>query len=120
MAKILLIDDMVSVRAAIKSILVREGHDVVEAEDGQQGISIAQKNSLDLVITDIMMPVSDGVDVILTLKNHFKSLPVIAMSGGSSQIPADAALMVAREKADVCLTKPFENEELLQALDRLL
>lgn len=119
MSKILLIDDMSSVRAAIAAVLRKDGHEVVEAEDGHAGLEQARQSRFDLVITDIMMPNSDGTDVVFALKEQAGSPPVIAMSGGGSGIPAETALTLARNTADVSLTKPFENAELLNAVGQL-
>lgn len=120
MARILLIDDMPSVRGAIASVLKKNGHDVTEAGDGRTGVDKAAGGRFDLVITDIMMPLADGTEVIAALKDRPNPIPVIAMSGGGSGIPAEAALAVARSTAETTLTKPFENEALLEAVDALL
>ncbi|MEM7620669.1 MAG: response regulator [Pseudomonadota bacterium] len=120
MAKILLIDDMVNVRQAIASILKNNGHDVTEAEEGQKGLALAEQEKFDLVITDIMMPASDGTDIIISLKQKSDAPPVIAISGGGSGIPAETALTIARQKADMCLIKPFENKELIGAVQKLI
>ena len=120
MAKILLIDDMDAVRAAIGSVLRKSGHDIVEANNGTDGLSLFQSEKPDIVITDIMMPSTDGTDVIVSLKSNSSSTPVIAISGGTSGIPAETALSIAREMADASLVKPFENEELLNTVNNLL
>ena len=120
MAKILLIDDMAAVRAALASLLRKAGHEVVDLDDGEAGIDRARQERFDLVITDIMMPQSDGTDVVMTLKHTVGAPPVIAMSGGGSGIPAETALGIARANADAALTKPFENELLLETVNSLL
>lgn len=119
MSKILLIDDMAAVRHAIATVLRKSGHEVVEAAGGQEGIEKCRSGSFDLVVTDIMMPQSDGTDVITALKADPKAPPVIAMSGGGSGVPATAALSVARQTADLALTKPIENDDLLNAVTEL-
>lgn len=120
MPKILLIEDMPAVRSAIASMLKKAGHEVTEASDGIDGLSKTNAEVFDLVITDIMMPTSDGTDVIATLKSRPSSPPIIAMSGGGAGIPAETALAIATQLADHSLTKPFENDELLSAVDSLL
>lgn len=119
MSRILLIDDMPAVRSALSAVLRKGGHDVVEVEDGRDGIERTLNEEFDVVITDIMMPASDGTDVVMALKARAGSPPVIAMSGGGAGIPADTALAVANRLADVSLKKPFENEELLAAIGSL-
>ncbi len=119
MSKILLIEDMPHVRRAISTLLRKEGHEVVEASDGQDGLRQFSEDRFDLVITDILMPDTDGTEVVLALKRQASPPPVIAMSGGGGGVPANAALTLAQETADIALTKPFENGELLDAIQRL-
>jgi CheY-like chemotaxis protein len=74
----------------------------------------------DLVITDMLMPKSDGMEVLLFLEQQPNRPKVLAISGGGSQISADDAFMLARSKADATLAKPFDNADLLAIVDRLL
>jgi CheY-like chemotaxis protein len=119
-ADILLIDDMAGVRRAVVAMLKRAGHTVTAAENGDQGLEILKSRHFDLVITDMLMPGTDGADVLA----HLGGLPtrprVIAMSGGGAGISADSALRLARIKADAFLEKPFESAELMTAVEKLL
>jgi CheY-like chemotaxis protein len=119
-ADVLLIDDMNLVRGAIKAILARAGHAVTEALGGDAGIALLKKQKFDLVVTDMIMPDHDGADVLGFLQTMPKRPPVLAMSGGSSDIPADEALRLARAQADAVMPKPFDNRELIATVDRLL
>jgi CheY-like chemotaxis protein len=118
--EILLIDDMAGVRRAVTAMLKRAGHSVTTAENGDQGLELIRARRFDLVITDMLMPGSDGADVL----SHLSSLPnrprVIAISGGGAGLSAESALRLARIKADAFLAKPFESEDLLAAVDKLL
>jgi CheY-like chemotaxis protein len=120
MAKILLIDDMTGVRKALAMLIKMGGHQVTEAEDGAIGIDTLKTQSFDLVITDIMMPNKDGLEVIA----HIHSMPsrprVLAISGGGASLPADQALLLAKTKADAVLSKPFDNALFLQTINTLL
>ncbi len=120
MAKILLIDDMRGVRRAVASILKGAGHVVTEADNGNDGIRLANESRYDLVITDILMPEKDGTEVIMAIRSQSNPPPILAISGGGAQLPADLALMMAQTKADDTLAKPFENEQLLNAVNKLL
>ncbi|MEM8812523.1 MAG: response regulator [Pseudomonadota bacterium] len=120
MAKILLIDDMQAVRAAIASVLRKSGHEVEEAPDGQEALARCKSTAFDIVITDIMMPNVDGVDVITSLKAATNCPPVIAMSGGGAGVPAAQALELAGKLADAQLNKPFENEQLLKTVQQFV
>ena len=120
MADVLLIDDMNLVRGAVKTILVRAGHAVTEAGGGEAGIALLQKQQFDLIVTDMIMPDQDGSDVMSFLRTMPKRPPVLAMSGGNSDIPAEEALRLAREQADAVIPKPFDNRELIATVDKLL
>ncbi|MCR9056568.1 MAG: response regulator [Roseibium album] len=119
MCQILLIDDMQPVRHAIAATLRKAGHDVVETDDGNKGLEIAAKRQFDLIITDIMMPASDGTDVVFALKSGGSGPKVVAMSGGGSGIPAQDALSLSASRADAVLKKPFTNEVLIETVSSL-
>lgn len=119
MSQILLIDDMQPVRHAIAATLRKAGHQVVEAEDGGKGLEVAGKQQFDLVITDIMMPGSDGTDVVFALKSQDVGPKVVAISGGGAGIPASEALHLSGTRADAVLKKPFTNETLIETVSNL-
>jgi CheY-like chemotaxis protein len=93
---------------------------VTAAETGDEGLEILKTHQFNLVITDMLMPGTDGADVL----SHLSTLPnrprVIAMSGGGAGLSADSALRLARIKADAFLEKPFESADLLAAVEKLL
>jgi len=120
MAQILLIDDMKGVRRTLSAVLKRAGHTIVEADDGGAGLEILKSQRFDLVITDMLMPQHDGMEVLLFLEQQSNRPKVLAISGGGSQVSADEAFMLARSKADATLAKPFDNAELLAVVDKLL
>lgn len=120
MANILLIDDMAGVRRTVSAVLKRAGHAVTEADDGGAGLQLLKSGRFDLVITDMLMPKHDGMEVLLFLEQQSNPPKVLAISGGGSQVSADEAFMLARSKADATLAKPFDNAELLAVVDKLL
>jgi two-component system, response regulator, stage 0 sporulation protein F len=120
MAQILLIDDMKGVRRTLSAVLKRAGHTIVEADDGGAGLELLKSQRFDLVITDMLMPQHDGMEVLLYLEQQPNRAKVLAISGGGSQVSADEAFMLARSKADETLAKPFDNADLLAAVDKLL
>src|SRR5438445_13879121 len=81
MARILFIDDDVQTLDLFGQILEGAGHEVIRARDGVAGIALYRENPTDLIITDIMMPVKDGMVVISELKRHCPKLKIIAISG---------------------------------------
>jgi len=112
---------MSGVRRALTAVLKRGGHTVTEADDGATGLEALRGGaSFDLVITDILMPTVDGIEVIMYLDAVPNRPPVLAISGGGSQMPSDTALILAKTKADAVLSKPFDNADLLAIVARLL
>lgn len=120
MASILLIDDMKGVRRTVSALLKRAGHEVTEADDGGAGLDLLRSGRYDLVITDMLMPKQDGMEVLLYLEQQPNRPKVLAISGGGSQVSADEAFLLARSKADATLAKPFDNADLLAEVDKLL
>ena len=82
MARILIIDDDSLVRDALVLMLEHEGHEVMEAANGREAIRIIREWQPDLVITDIIMPETDGFETIRELRNTAAELKIIAISGG--------------------------------------
>lgn len=120
MPKILLIEDDADVRAVVRDQLIHLGHDVEEAENGKVGLDCFARSGADLVITDLTMPVMEGLETIGRLKKQSPSLKIIAMSGGG-MIPAGEYLRVARKMgATQTLAKPFSGGELELVLREVL
>jgi CheY-like chemotaxis protein len=119
MARILIIDDDDLLRNVLAKTLTHAGHSVVEAADGAQGMDVFHAASVDLVITDLVMPVQEGVETIIALKQERPDLPVIAMSGGVSN--AMLYLEIASKVgANKILPKPFTPKELNDAIAEVL
>jgi len=121
MARILVIDDNPEFRIILETHLSSAGHEVLTARDGEHGIaSIERHADLDLVLTDILMPQKDGVEVLRMVKRRWPDLPVIALSGGG-WIGAEQLLgMAERLGADRVLQKPVTRDALLQAVNDML
>ena len=116
MAKILIIDDHYAMRETIRDILEGEGHEILEAADGEAGIECQRRAHVDLVITDIFMPQKEGMSTIRELTAEFPELPIIAMSGGSQDLSAPEGFieLARRFGARGTLAKPFTIQELLR------
>lgn len=120
MAGILVIDDDDQVRTSLRRVLERAGHEVVEAADGKTAVALVSERPCDLVITDINMPEMDGIEVIMALAGRRPGLPVIAISGGG-KVPKELLLSSAGLLGAVTtLSKPFEMEELIEAVNQAL
>jgi len=121
MAKILVIDDEGLLRDLIKKMLLRDGHQVFIANDGVEGIKSFHQFKPDLIITDIIMPEKDGIEVIMEVLKENPNLPIIAISGGRRAITADFNLDSA-EMLGVksILQKPFTHEQLQEVISSVL
>ena len=120
MAKILVIDDEEGVRRVIGKILVRVGHDVLEAPDGKVALSLLKEEAADLVICDLFMPEMDGVEVLRQLRRDYPNLRVVAISGGAYQGRVQLLDVAKALGAVAVLGKPFQPHQLLELVNDLL
>lgn len=121
MAKVLVVEDSAAVRLAVTEVIEQAGHTVTSAENGRVAIEILENESFDLIVTDVLMPEADGLEVIKATRARHPTTQVLAMSGGAPNLPAGYALKMAEMfAADAVLFKPFLNEELRKAVARLL
>jgi len=120
MARILLIDDDDELRGMLRATLVYFGHTVIEARDGKEGLALFADAAADLVITDIVMPEKEGLEILMALTGREPPVKIIAISGGG-RVNAKDCLRVAQQLgAAKVLAKPFSNEVLIEAIDELL
>lgn len=120
MARILIIEDDVPVRMVIKRMIEAEGHEVVEASDGQTGIDMYRKSPTDLVITDIVMPNKEGLETIKELREDFPDIKIIAISGGGKIQGKQYLELASKLGAMRTFEKPFTWKELMEAVGELL
>src|SRR5206468_2571210 len=114
MATILVIDDQEPIRALLRLALEGAGHDVLEASNGRLGLALYRASEADLIITDIVMPEMDGLELMLELPRNFLHGKVIAMAGG---LEGEASLQVAKLLGvRQTFHKPFEMDKLLSAV----
>lgn len=119
MSKILVIDDERSIRSTLKDILEYEKYEVSEAEDGQKGFEIAQKETFDLIFCDIKMPKMDGIEVLQKIMEINDEVPVVMISGHGN---IDTAVECIKKGAFDYIAKPIDLNRLLitvrNALDK--
>lgn len=122
MSRILVVDDDTAVRTAIKMVLERDGHEVILATNGREGIAAVQAAAFDIVICDIFMPGMDGIETIHAFHKLDSKVPIIAMSGfmfRDGQVPApDYLTLSTKLGAAYSLRKPFRPHELLKAVQQ--
>ena len=121
MARILVIDDDDELLKILQKRLVKAGYEVLTASDGSEGINLYHKKRPDVVITDIIMPVKDGTEVILELQKIFPDIKMIVMTGGG-QGDAENYLESIKLCTDVkyTLKKPFAMDELLKVVKKCM
>ena len=121
MARILVVDDHPMIQTTLQLVLLEQGHEVVQALNGKEALKELRRQPIDLIITDVLMPEIDGLELIRAVQNEFAHLPLIAMSGGSSRFPGTDVLQMAQLLgADATLPKPFNESELAEAIRAVL
>lgn len=117
MATILVVEDDDQVRGLIVKSLRRAGHAVRELCDGRKVLD--ELDGTDLLITDIFMPHCDGIETIRVVRTVSRTLPIIAISGGSRIIGIDYLQSAGLLGADAVMTKPFLPAELIALIDQV-
>jgi len=119
MATILAVDDSPSIRQMVKVVLGGAGHTVIEAGDGAEGIAKVKSNAVNLVITDLNMPVMNGLDMIKNLRGlpSVTGVPILFLSTESDEGIKQQAKAAG---ATGWITKPFKPEQLLAVVAKLI
>ena len=119
MTAILTVDDSASIRAAIKIAFSSEGYSVTEAANGAEGLDKATAGGFDLVVTDLNMPVMDGLTMIRQLRQRpaGAGVPIIFLTTESD---ADVKAQAKAAGATGWLTKPFDPEQLVRVVQKVL
>ncbi|HIJ80639.1 MAG TPA: response regulator [Desulfuromonadales bacterium] len=121
MARILVIDDDVQVLKVLVSYLEKSRHEVTAASNGKVGIDLLTHRQFDLVITDIIMPEKDGIEVLLWLRTMPNRPKIIAISGGSASLDQEYLLRLSKDiAADKELQKPVDLVTLTNAVREVL
>ena len=117
MIKILIADDDDIFRELLKDSLSQSGYDVEAVHDGLMALKELTKHKYDLVLTDIVMPEKEGIEVIREVTKDYPEIKIIAMSGGSPFLHADLNLTLAKKfGADITLQKPFMHNQLIDSI----
>jgi DNA-binding response OmpR family regulator len=119
-AHILVVDDEDLMQQMLRDIIQDAGHEVSVASDGREGLAVLEEKPADLVITDILMPEQDGLELIRILHRHHPEVKIIAISGGGITVKLNFLPEAEELGAHDTLHKPFGRSELLLKIDGLL
>lgn len=118
--KILYIEDESQMLQLVRLILERQGYQFIGALGGQQGLELARKEKPDLILLDLMMPEMDGWEVYRRIQadEELHGTPVIVITAKAQSIDRVLGLHIA--KVDAYITKPFDPDELVTAVEKVL
>ncbi len=116
-ARILVVDDEESIRDLLRLVLTGEGYTVVTASGGEEAIEYLEAQPFDLVITDLVMPTVNGVEVLRGAKRIDPNFPVIVITGYPS---VETVTELVRLGAGDYLTKPFNVDVVIVTVAKLL
>jgi CheY-like chemotaxis protein len=120
MKTILIIDDELAICKLLRKILEKEGYHVLEAGDGEKGLTLFKQHRCDLIITDLIMPGKEGLETIRDIRKSGSDVKIIAISGGGISDPALYLDFAKKFGAQITLSKPIDNQALLQSVKHLL
>ena len=120
MSLILLIEDDKDLRCMIRTALVRKDFNVIEADNGKDALIQFKPGITDLVITDLIMPDEDGLEVIMKIRKKKPGIKIIAISGGGKAGPGNYLNLAKALGADAVFPKPFSIIELVSKIESLL
>lgn len=119
LSKILVVEDDSALRRLVTTVLARRNFSVAEAADGGEALAILSTTAFDLVITDILMPEIEGLELVRFVRARHPGAKVMAVSGGGSHLVSYTQL-AKQLGADEVLAKPFTPAELVAVVERLL
>jgi two-component system chemotaxis response regulator CheY len=119
MATILAVDDSTSMRQMVSFTLKGAGYDVREACDGSEALGIAKTQQFDLVLSDVNMPVMDGIQLVTELRKlgEYKFVPILMLTTESS---GDTKMAGKKAGATGWIVKPFNPDQLLNTIKKVL
>jgi adenylate cyclase len=116
--KILIVDDEEPIRTLLKLFLVRLSYKIYEAKNGLEGYGMARQFEPHLIITDLMMPVMDGIALVRSIRadEKLKDTPIIILTGGSGDLQQESSLA----GANTVMSKPVSRRDLIEVIDSIL
>lgn len=118
---ILLVDDDSDFRESVRDVLMLEDYEVIAVSDGRYALPVVEKEAIDLVVTDILMPDIEGVELCININAMKPDLKVIGMTGGSRMLEQKSVVELCSDFSfETVLCKPFTMEELLTKVEQAL
>lgn len=119
--KILVTDDSASIRSFIRGLLEEADYEVVEARDGKEGIEVfKQEGNIDLIVTDIYMPIKSGLELVVELKEEFKDLKIIVLSDGGKNNFSNELGVVEALGATHFMKKDLIKDQLIDLVNKVI
>jgi len=118
--KILLVDDEEAIRKMVRAILGNELYEFGEAANGLDAQVLLEKQRFDLIITDVIMPDCDGIELVMTIRRKLPEIKVIVMSGGGRVRAGHYLDLAGKLGAARVFEKPFDTAALRKAVHELL
>lgn len=119
MAKILSVDDSKAIRDLVEVVLIENGHEVITANDGVEGLAAARNYQFDLILSDINMPNMTGISMVSKIRRlpNYEHIPIIMLTTEGSDFKKNKA---KSSGASGWLQKPFDPERLMKAVNKLV
>ncbi|MGE4313880.1 MAG: response regulator [Pseudobdellovibrionaceae bacterium] len=115
---VLLVDDDELVLGTLEDMLADLGHHVITANDGDKALKKLSEKSFDLLITDVIMPVKEGIETVSEVRRLYPGIKIIAMSGGGRTKNYDFLNLALKIGANAALQKPFHAKDLREAIEK--
>lgn len=112
---ILIVDDELMMRKLLEKILMREGYQILTAEDGQEALEIVRKERVNIIISDMKMPNMSGFELLRAVKADYPEIGMIMMTAYGDTYTVKDALLLG---ADEYITKPFKSFEVSLIVER--
>ena len=119
LGRVLVVDDEANIRKSLRLILTKGGYDVIEAEDGEQGVAAIKKSNendllVDVILCDLHMPKMNGMEAITYFRSQFPSVPVIVLTGEPDLQKAETLKM--KQGVTEYLVKPVQPQQIVAAV----
>ncbi len=119
--RVLIIEDDAQIQELVRIILSEEGYEVLSADNGEAGLRVVQKEDVELILMDIIMPDKEGLETIREIRQIMgNDVKIIAMSGGG-KVGANTYLDLAQKMgANATIAKPFKREDILDTVAQVM